>query len=126
MWRFSDNADLAGPDDIVTVINVIPYQSISARIEQATDAQRDKPSEILGEAEHFLSRREVAARHVAAIGDPASEILRVAEQTDADMIVVGRRHSHRPHVLGPLSSKLVRAANCDVLVVHLGPGAPER
>jgi nucleotide-binding universal stress UspA family protein len=114
-------ADLASPGDIVTIVNVIPYQSISSRIEQATDAQRDQQSEILREAEHFLSRRGVAARTVAAIGDPAGEILRVAQQTNADMIVVGRQHSHRPHVLGPLSSKLVRAATCDVLVVHLAP-----
>jgi nucleotide-binding universal stress UspA family protein len=110
----AQTADLARPDDIVTVINVIPYQSITARIEQATDAQRNHQSEILREAEHFLSQRGVGARPVSAIGDPASAILNVAEQAHADMIVVGRRHSHRPHVLGPLSSKLVRAATCDV------------
>jgi nucleotide-binding universal stress UspA family protein len=119
-------ADLARPGDTVTAINVIPYQAISARIEQATVAQRDQQSEILREAEHFLSRRGVSVRPVAGIGDPANEILRVAEQTDADMIVVGRRRGHKPHVLGPLSSKLVRAATCDVLVVQLAPGTPEQ
>jgi nucleotide-binding universal stress UspA family protein len=35
------------------------------------------------------------------------------------MIIVGRRRGHKPHLLGPLSSTLVRAATCDVLVVHL-------
>ena len=114
-------ADLARPGDTVTVINVIPYQAITARIEQATDAERGQQTEVLQEAEHFLSPLGVSVRTVAGIGDPANEILSVAEQTDADMIVVGRRHSRKPHVLGPLSSKLVRAATCDVLVVHLAP-----
>jgi nucleotide-binding universal stress UspA family protein len=75
-------ADLARPGDTVTVINVISYQAISARIEQATEAQREQQSKILREAEHFLSQRGLATRAIAAIGDPASEILRVAEQTE--------------------------------------------
>ena len=40
-----------------------------------------------------LVRARARARE-AAIGDPAAEILRIAEETDADIIVVGRRRSH--------------------------------
>jgi nucleotide-binding universal stress UspA family protein len=119
-------ADLARPSDTVTVVNIIAYQAISARIEQATDAQRHQQSEALREAAQYLSSRGVSMRAVAGIGDAAIEILRIAEQADADMIVVGRRSSHKPHVLGPLSSRLVRAATCDVLVVHLAPDTPEQ
>ena len=39
-----------------------------------------------------------------------AEILRIAEKTSADIIVVGRRRGHTPHLLGALSTKLVRAA----------------
>ena len=113
-------ADLANPSDTVSAVNVIAYQSISARVEQATDAQRDRQDEVLREAQSLLARRGVIARVVAAIGDPATEILRIAEETGADMIVVGRHRSHTPHPLGSVSTKLIRRATCDVLVVHLG------
>ncbi len=111
-------ADLAGPGDIVTVVNVIAYQAVSSRLEQATDAQRERQSELLRDAGHFLAGRGVSSRGVGAIGDPAAEILRIATEAGADIIVVGRRRSHTPHPLGSLSTKLVRAATCDVLVVH--------
>ena len=105
-------------------LNGIPYEAISARIDLATDDERVQQSEILAEAEHFLSERGASVCLVAGIGDPANEILRVAEQTDADMIAVGRPHGHKPHLLGPLSAKLVRAATSDVLLVHLAPETP--
>ena len=64
-------------------------------------------------------RHGVTAVAVGATGDPAFEILRIAEARRANMIVVGRRPSHTPHPLGSLSTKLVRSALCDVLVVHV-------
>ena len=97
---------------------MIAYQAISARIEQASDAQCDRQEELLHEAEHSLTRRGITAHVVAAIGDPAFEILRIAEETNADMIVVGRSRDHTVHLHGSLSMKLVRSATCDVLVVH--------
>jgi nucleotide-binding universal stress UspA family protein len=111
-------ADLADPGGIVTVVNVIAYQAISARIEQASDAQRDRQEEVLREAERFLTRRGITAHVVGAIGDPAFEILRIAKETKADMIVVGRCRGHTLHLRGSLSMKLARSATCDVLVVH--------
>lgn len=48
-------ADLSRPGDHVTVVNVIAYQAISARLEQASEAQRERQDEILGEAERYLA-----------------------------------------------------------------------
>ena len=60
--------------------------------------------------------------HVA-VGHPESEILRIAEEIGADLVVVGSRG------LGPLgrvlmgsvSESVVRHAHCSVLVVRQGP-----
>ncbi|MGZ4401003.1 MAG: universal stress protein, partial [Gaiellaceae bacterium] len=51
-------------------------------------------------------------------GDAASEILAAAREVGADLIVVGRHHGKAAHLLGSTSSRIVRAARCDVLVVH--------
>jgi nucleotide-binding universal stress UspA family protein len=44
---------------------------------------------------------------------------------EADVIVVGRRRGRLHHVLGSVSSRIVRRARCSVLVVHdaVGPCA---
>ncbi len=52
-------------------------------------------------------------------GNPAAEILEVAEETDADMIVIS---SHDPGVadyfIGSVAARVVRHAHCSVLVVR--------
>ncbi len=40
----------------------------------------------------------------------------------ADVLVVGRRGSHRAHLLGSVSHHVARAARCSVLVVRDEPG----
>jgi nucleotide-binding universal stress UspA family protein len=54
---------------------------------------------------------------VVRIGGPAPEILSVAEEHDADLIIVA---SHRPniknYVLGATADRVVRHAACSVLV----------
>jgi nucleotide-binding universal stress UspA family protein len=103
----------------VIVINVIPSQSISARLETLSDAERDRQTRLLREAENALRKRGVTAHPVRAAGDPAREILTAAEEMGAAVIVVGRQRRRRVPRLGtPLSDVLVRRASVDVLVVH--------
>lgn len=57
---------------------------------------------------------------VLGLGDAPDEILRLAEERDADLIVVGTRE---PNLLARLlghsvSGAVQRKAHCDVLVVH--------
>ena len=101
----------------LTVVNVIPTQSISARLESVTDKQRARQARILHEATASLARRGLATQTIGAAGDPATEILTAAEMTKADVLIVGS-DGHRRPLHGSLSSRLVRAARCDVLVVH--------
>lgn len=116
-------AELASPGDIVSVVNVMPEPGVSARIGPPSE-ERNRQRGVLDEAQRFLAGRGVEARMVAPVGDAASEILSAAQQLGADVIVIGRRRGRLPHVLGSISGRVVRSANCDVLVVH--EARPER
>jgi nucleotide-binding universal stress UspA family protein len=100
----------------LAVINVIPAQSISSRLETVTDDERGRQARILREARIALERRGIEAELIEAVGDPATEILAAAEEKNAETIVVGRSEA-RHRARGPLDSRLVRSARADVLVV---------
>ena len=68
-------------------------------------------------ASHSLDPARVST--AVAVGAPANEIVRYAEQHKADVIVLGS-HGHglvRRFLLGGVADKLVRQAPCAVLVV---------
>jgi nucleotide-binding universal stress UspA family protein len=80
----------------------------------------EEHDEQLRHAAAFLAEHDLEGEYVTALGDPAHEILSVAERCDADMIVVGTRE---PGVLSRLfgfsvSGGVQRHAHCDVLIVH--------
>jgi nucleotide-binding universal stress UspA family protein len=110
-------ADLAGPGDVVTVINVMPEPGVGARIEPPSD-ERNRQWSLLGEARQFLAGRGIDAGTATPVGDVATEILAAAERIGADVIVVARQRGRAPHLLGSISGRIVRSACCDVLVVH--------
>lgn len=98
------------------VINVIPVQSVSARLETVDDRQRARQAQILCDATIQLARRDRRTRTIEAAGDPVTEILAAADEAKVDMVIVGR--SANKHLLHrSVSSRLVREAACDVLVV---------
>jgi nucleotide-binding universal stress UspA family protein len=75
---------------------------------------------VLERARRFLARRDVDADFVSEIGDPAERLLQVADDRDADLIVVGS-HERRflERLLGAgVDEKLARRARCDLLLVH--------
>lgn len=61
----------------------------------------------------------IPVQHIVGHGSAYEEILRVAEELAPDLIVMG---SHRPemkdYLLGPNAARVVRHANCSVLVVR--------
>ncbi len=73
----------------------------------------------LDAARDLLIERLVTARYEGRVGDPADEIVEVARDLDADVIVVGRRGPRERNGAGPgsVSAGVVRRAGCDVLVV---------
>jgi universal stress protein A len=76
--------------------------------------------EQLRHASAVLAEHGVTADYRTGLGDPEHEIVRLAEELDADMIVVGTRE---PGFIARLfglsvSGGVQRHAHCDVLIVH--------
>lgn len=66
-----------------------------------------------------LIGRGVTAEHVSGLGDPGEAIVALADERDAEMIVVGMsHHSHVSRFLGGVGEDVARHAHCDVLLVH--------
>ncbi|HEX5080326.1 MAG TPA: universal stress protein [Geminicoccaceae bacterium] len=63
--------------------------------------------------------KDVEVQRIVAAGKIYQQILRVAEEIGADLIVMG---SHRPelsdYLLGPNAARVVRHAGCSVMVVR--------
>lgn len=76
--------------------------------------------EQLRHAEAILAERGIDAELDLALGDPASHLVHVADERQADLVVVGTRGMHlAERLLGAsVSGKVARKAHCDVLVVH--------
>jgi nucleotide-binding universal stress UspA family protein len=108
-------AALAGPGGEVTVINVVPAEAVSSRLEPLDDTKRARQRAQLQEARALLGRKGLRARTVAAAGDPFYEISALARDRGQAVVVVGRRRHLLPR--RSLTSRLVRSAGCDVLVV---------
>jgi nucleotide-binding universal stress UspA family protein len=73
--------------------------------------------------EELLSAAGIPVEFAGVLGSPADEIVDVAEQQGADLIVVGTRAPGLVARLlgGSVSPGVARRARCDVLIVH----APE-
>lgn len=102
------------PDFGMSAVGQFPDKARQDRaLADARQALGDIVSGVLGDA----GDRKV--RHMVAAGKAYEEILRVAREEGADLIVIG---SHRPelrdYLLGPNATRVVRHAECSVYVVR--------
>jgi nucleotide-binding universal stress UspA family protein len=74
----------------------------------------------LERARMSLADGQVETEYVVELGDPAERLLEVAEQRDADLIVVGsREHGLLERLLArPVDEAVARRSERDVLLVH--------
>ena len=68
----------------------------------------------------------IRVRHVLLDGDPATEIVRYAQEMNMDLIVMGThgRSGLERLLMGSVAEKVMRQATCSVLVVKLPRGVP--
>ena len=118
--RAAELAEAFGAKLIVT--SVAPVMVGVARGIGAVDPTDtpDDRREQLDHARAQLQGRNVEAEFQPAVGEPADTIVQLAEERNADMIVVGTRE---PNVLERLfgqsvSQSVARQTHCDVLIVH--------
>jgi nucleotide-binding universal stress UspA family protein len=74
----------------------------------------------LERAKMSLAGRKLNSEYVVELGDPAERLLEVADQRDADLIVVGsREHGFLDRLLGrSVDESVARRSERDVLLVH--------
>lgn len=62
---------------------------------------------------------EPSLERIVVAGQPKQEILRIAEQEKADLIVMGAHGHHGlSGLLGSTTDRVAHRASCDVLIVH--------
>lgn len=83
-------------------------------------ADAEARSAALAEARKYLEERGVEGVYIEGIGHPADVVVQEAEESGADLIVVGTRglNAAKRLVLGSVSTNVVHNAPCDVLVVR--------
>ena len=83
-------------------------------------ADAEARANALAEARRYLEGRGLEGVYIEGIGHPADVIVQEAEESGADLIVVGTRglNAAKRLVLGSVSTNVVHNAPCDVLVVH--------
>jgi nucleotide-binding universal stress UspA family protein len=106
--------DGSGEIVVINVVEAVPsYVVVDLPADFALDAMRDAETKL----EALCQRLRIPAMVEVRTGQPAAAILLVAAEHAVDLIIVG---SHMPDVtnyfLGAIADRLVRHANCSVLV----------
>lgn len=132
---FSDNANVALAEAVdlaqkyqsqLTVVYVIPqvifHPDWTADLEDALDIDNitDEAREALVKATEPYRQTGVEITERVLTGGPYVEIVRLAKQTGADLIVIGAHGTadRKPSLMGSVAEKVVREAPCSVLTVR--------
>ena|SRR5690349_19636143 len=108
------------PDASVAVVTVAPPVYRNQMLTTfASETEQNRQQAALDEAKALLAEDGIDARGAAPVGDGAAEIVRIAEESGADLIVLGARGLNplKRLVLGSVSTKVLQQAGCDVWVV---------
>ncbi|HET7136863.1 MAG TPA: universal stress protein [Gaiellaceae bacterium] len=113
--------DVAAPQPVQAApgaFGLVPYYEYTSDIGLRADAVRWR--EHRDRIDSLLDGRGIEHEFAGVVGQPAAEIVDVAESRDADLIVVGTRQAGFLERLfgGSVSQGVARRAHCDVLVVH--------
>jgi nucleotide-binding universal stress UspA family protein len=106
----------------VVVLAVIRPAEPAARVEidALIDSAREHYEQSFSKLKAAAAERGVTVRTSIVIGHPAEQILLVAAQERAGLIVMGRRGitAAQRWLLGSTSGRVLQYAHCPVLVVH--------
>ena len=100
---------------------LVPYYAYGAEeLGEAPRADEALWQQHRERVQEFLAGAGVAVEFAGVVGVPDEEIVEVAEQLQADLIVVGTREPGFIERLlgGSVSHGVARRAHCDVLIVH--------
>lgn len=112
-----------GRDAEVLLVHAVPLPPIVPGVDQTISEEslnylEETADTALAASEDVLAGMNVKAERVVRAGSPAEVILNVAEDRDADVIVVGHRGfgAMKRFILGSVSSKLAHHVRCALLL----------
>lgn len=103
----------------VEIVSVIAIDVYSDMVYDPIEAHGEAQREIIKDASDILTDAGVDHDIVLLHGRPADEIIRYAEESGTDLLVIGSRGlgALREFALGSVSHKVLTHAKCPVLVV---------
>lgn len=112
---------------IIHVVRPVDYRYVTVEtggarwqelLEELEASGRRRALELLNSIQETMAG--VPTTVTVTVGDPAAEIVNIAKETKADMIVIGSRGLGRVQgmLLGSVSDRVVHMAHCPVLVVR--------
>jgi len=119
----SEAARMADQGATINVITVIPDYGMSIVGSYFEEGMMDKAITSSNEALHgFVSENltaDVKLRHIVATGSAYEEVLKVATEVKADLIVIGAsKPDLKDYLLGPNASRVARHAEVSVYIIR--------
>lgn len=110
----------------LTIINVFqPFPTVGPYGEFVSAGLDDRyitelQEHAISQAGHIIDEMDVPYQSRQEVGQPAAEIVRVAEEEGCDLIVLGSRglNAVQSFLLGSVSDRVTHHAHCPVLVVR--------
>jgi len=113
---------VAAPEPLPTVgaFGLVPYYHSRVSEDAVVRADEMVWQQHRERVRSFFAGAGITVEFAGAIGQPAEEIVELAEQHQADLIVVGTREPGFVERLfaGSVSQDVARRAHCDILIVH--------
>lgn len=113
---------VAGEATRLHVVHVVsPLDSISAAVLHAESAAGDEPDAVAGRLQKLASSQGADSATAAVLsGDAGTAIAQYAKKIKADLIVIPSHgyHGLKRLVLGSVTEKVIRHAECSVLVLR--------
>jgi nucleotide-binding universal stress UspA family protein len=114
-------AELAGGETSIAIVSAAGVTKFLGGGTSPIDpADEEARATALDEARSFMEERGIEAVFVRGTGNAADVILEEAEESGADLIIIGTRGNNvaKRLLLGTVSTNVVHHAPCDVLIVR--------
>lgn len=98
----------------------VPFLTPKKVKEMMADELKKRGKKVLSKMEERLHKPNIKFRKMLVEGDPADRIVKIAEEENTDIIVIGTGKSKiDKHLLGSVSEKVVHSAPCTVLLIRI-------
>lgn len=114
--------DMAGKAEDVHLVHVLfPLDSVSPGVIWGDVTDEHREEQIRASIEKLIDEKKITGVNVSVrFGNPGLEVAEYAEEIEADLIIIPSHgfHGVKRLVLGSVAERVIRHANCSVLVLR--------